>query len=126
MTSLTFIRKMAIPIKKNQLFVKRSEYIRVKNPLHKPSCASKRDGLALGTIRCMCLRTICKEQEFAAFCKLKLCMTNLVINNFEVQWRLVHFNFKQLVQHMAALLSSVGQFALRDVFLQFVLLSTKN
>ena len=53
-------------------------------------------------------------------------MTNIDINNFEVQWRLVHFNFKQLVQHMAALLSSVGQFALRDVLLQRVLLGTKT
>ena len=49
---------------------------------------------------CLCLRMICKKQEFAAFCKLKLCMTNLDINNSEVQWRLVHFNFKQLVQHV--------------------------
>ena len=69
---------------------------------------------------------ICNKQEFAAFCKLKLCMTNLDINNFEVQWRLVHFKFKQLMQRMAVLLSSVGQFALRDVFLQCVLLSTKT
>ena len=48
-------------------------------------------------------------------------MTNIDINNFEVQ-----FNLKQLVQLTAALLSSVGQFALRDVFLQCVLLSTKT
>ena len=35
-------------------------------------------------------------------------------------------NFKQLVQHMAALLSSVGQFVVRDVFLHCILLSTKT
>ena len=35
----------------NQLFFKRSQYIGVKNPLHKrPTCASKRDRLSLATI----------------------------------------------------------------------------
>ena len=38
----------------NHLFVKRSKYIRIKNPLHKqsekPACASKRDMLELATL----------------------------------------------------------------------------
>ena len=39
----------------NHLFVKRSKYIRIKNPPHKqsekPACASKRDVLELNTLR---------------------------------------------------------------------------
>ena len=45
---------MHVNNKKIQLFVKRSHYIRTKNPLHKQSekasCASKRDVLELATL----------------------------------------------------------------------------